>query len=134
MGNRGYQAVRYRQLATVLVGVGWLPAVMSAWSTPPEADTLSHSLLWLLVTPLVLHASLLVVGWWTRAAFPNSAIGVMLLAPGGVLAAVAAEPTVWLPNAAAVRLAVALGLVGLVAWGSGRWAAGLVRTDTVDTM
>ena len=132
MGWRG--EARYRRWATTLVAVAWLPAVAAGLAAPADAEPLAATVVYTLVTPLVTHLALLVLGWWQGAPFPNSAIGAMLLAPLGIAAAAASEAAMWLPDAASARAAVALALVGVLAWGSGRWAAELVRTDTIDTM
>ena len=133
MGRR-WDADRYRRWVTAVVALGWLPTIVVGFTGAPDAEPFSTTVVYTLVTPIALHAVVVGLGWWLKAPFPNSAIGAMLLAPLGIAAAVAAEPAIWLPDAGPARLAVALTLVGLLAWGSGRWAAELVLEDTIDTM
>jgi len=129
-----HAAAAYRRWATALVAIAWLPTLGAGLLAPPEAEPFSATILYALVTPLAVHLALLVLGWALSAPYPNSAIGVMLLSPLGILAALAVDAALWLPDLAPVRALVGLALIALLAWASGRWAADLVLTDTMDTM
>lgn len=124
---------RYQALVTVAVGLGWLPVLSVGFMAPADAEPLSLTGGYMVLTPMLLHGVHLGIGFALRAPYPNSAAGVMLLSPIGIAATVASEVSMWPPALAGLRWVVAPLLVGVLAWASGRWASELVLTEAMDT-